>query len=104
MCSVVVKLICNPQGPDDFNGYGCLFVRLYWTGFGFQANMVEECAGECVAAHLRWFDESYGSEVVFWIDEWSIEFGHHLFEVLSVPHRRYRAIFLAPSMEKSMLS
>ena len=46
--------------------------------------MVEECAGECVAAHLRWFDENYGSEVVF-----SIEFGHHLFEVLSVPHRRY---------------
>ena len=51
--------------------------------------MVEECAGECVAAHLRWFDENYGSEVVFWIDEWSIEFGHQLFEVLSVPHRRY---------------
>ena len=25
------------------------------------------CAGECVAAHLRWFDEDFGSEVVFWL-------------------------------------
>ena len=24
-------------GPDDFNGYGYFYVRLYWTGFGFQA-------------------------------------------------------------------
>merc|ERR1712012_123224 len=29
-------------GPDDFNGYGYFFVRLYWTGFGFDANIVEE--------------------------------------------------------------
>jgi len=29
-------------GPDDFNGYGYFYVRLYWTGFGFQANIVEE--------------------------------------------------------------
>merc|ERR1719282_586012 len=29
-------------GPEDFNGYGYFFVRLYWTGFGFQANIVEE--------------------------------------------------------------
>jgi len=28
--------------PDDFNGYGYFYVRLYWTGFGFQANIVEE--------------------------------------------------------------
>ena len=26
---------------------------------------------------LRGFDEDSRSEVVFWIDEWSIEFGHH---------------------------
>ena len=29
--------------PDDFNVYGYFYVRLYWTGFGFQANIVEEC-------------------------------------------------------------
>merc|ERR1711972_1023223 len=29
-------------GPDDFNGYGYFYVRLYWTGFGLQANIVEE--------------------------------------------------------------
>jgi len=29
-------------GPDDFNGYGYFYVRLYWTGFGFDANIVEE--------------------------------------------------------------
>merc|ERR1712194_910012 len=28
--------------PDDFNGYGYFYVRLYWTGFGFDANIVEE--------------------------------------------------------------
>ena len=27
---------------DDFNGNGYFYVRLYWTGFGFQANLVEE--------------------------------------------------------------
>merc|ERR1712012_1493132 len=29
-------------GPDDFNGYGYFYVRLYWTGVGFEANIVEE--------------------------------------------------------------
>merc|ERR1711994_342986 len=29
-------------GPDDFNGYGFFYVRLYWTGFGLPANIVEE--------------------------------------------------------------
>ena len=30
------------KGPDGFNGYCYFFVRLYWTGLGFQANIVEE--------------------------------------------------------------
>jgi len=30
------------MGPDDFNGYGYFYVRLYWTGFGLPANVVEE--------------------------------------------------------------
>ena len=28
--------------PDDSNGYGYFYVSLYCTGFGFQANIVEE--------------------------------------------------------------
>merc|ERR1712107_335838 len=30
------------KGSDDFNGYGYFYVRLYWTGFGLPANIVEE--------------------------------------------------------------
>ena len=30
------------KGPGDFNVFGYFYVRLYWTGFGFQANSVEE--------------------------------------------------------------
>merc|ERR1712232_955711 len=30
------------KGPDDFNGYGYFYVRLYWTGFGLPANIIEE--------------------------------------------------------------
>ena len=41
-------------------------------------------AVECVAAHLRGFEEESRSEVVFWIDEWSIEFGYHWFDVAQV--------------------
>jgi len=29
-------------GPEDMNGYGYFYVRLYWTGFGLEANIVEE--------------------------------------------------------------
>jgi predicted heme/steroid binding protein len=29
-------------GPDDFNGYGYFYVRLYFTGLGLPANIVEE--------------------------------------------------------------
>ena len=92
------NFVCNSQGPDEFNGYGYFYVRLYWTGFGFQANIVEEYVlCECITAYLRWFEEDLGSEVVFWSVEWSIEFGHHWFDVahvhdhspLSVPVRRY---------------
>ena len=40
-------------------------------------------AVECVAAHLRGFEEDSRSEVVFWIDEWSIEFGYHWLMLLT---------------------
>merc|ERR1711985_198140 len=29
-------------GPDDFNGYGYFYVRLYFSGMGLPANIVEE--------------------------------------------------------------
>merc|ERR1712005_64833 len=39
-------------GPDDFNGYGYFYVRLYPTGFGFQANIVEEYVALCALLHV----------------------------------------------------
>eukprot|EP00927_Polykrikos_kofoidii_P064404 TRINITY_DN595_c0_g1_i10.p1 TRINITY_DN595_c0_g1~~TRINITY_DN595_c0_g1_i10.p1 ORF type:complete len:1039 (-),score=122.65 TRINITY_DN595_c0_g1_i10:206-3322(-) len=42
---IVIHAIGNLHvflGPDDFNGYGYFYVRLYWTGFGLEANIVEE--------------------------------------------------------------
>merc|ERR1711972_463409 len=47
-------------GPDDFNGYGYFYVRLYWTGFGAPANIVEEYVllsamlHVCVALKRTW--------------------------------------------------
>ena len=35
------------------------------------------CAVECVIARLRGFEEDSRPEVVFWIDEWSMEFSDH---------------------------
>merc|ERR1719326_1940145 len=39
-------------GPDDFNGYGYFYVRLYWSGFGFNANIVEEYVALCALLHV----------------------------------------------------
>merc|ERR1712100_463528 len=39
-------------GPDDFNGYGYFYVRLYWTGFGLPANIVEEYIALSVLLHV----------------------------------------------------
>merc|ERR1712066_495503 len=40
------------KGPDDFNGYGYFYVRLYWTGFGLNANIVEEYIALSVLLHV----------------------------------------------------
>merc|ERR1711937_405881 len=40
------------MGPDDFNGYGYFYVRLYWTGFGAPANIVEEYILLSVLLHV----------------------------------------------------
>ena len=86
------------KGPGDFNVYGCFFVRLYRTGFGFQANIVEEYLLLSASLHISVvFGEDLGSEAVSWIDERSIELGHHWFDVahghhhppLPIPFRRY---------------
>jgi succinate dehydrogenase hydrophobic anchor subunit len=39
-------------GPEDFNGYGYFYVRLYWTGFGLDANIVEEYVLLCALLHV----------------------------------------------------
>jgi hypothetical protein len=39
-------------GPDDFNGYGYFYVRLYWTGFGLKANIVEEYIALSLLLHV----------------------------------------------------
>lgn len=39
-------------GPDDFNGYGYFYVRLYWTGFGLAANIVEEYVALSALLHV----------------------------------------------------
>merc|ERR1712070_1072562 len=39
-------------GPDDFNGYGYFYVRLYPTGFGFSANIVEEYVALAALLHV----------------------------------------------------
>jgi len=40
------------KGPDDFNGYGYFYVRLYWTGFGLPANVVEEYVLLAIILHV----------------------------------------------------
>jgi len=39
-------------GPDDFNGYGYFYVRLYWSGFGLNANIVEEYVALTAMLHV----------------------------------------------------
>merc|ERR1712190_198473 len=39
-------------GPDDFNGYGYFYVRLYWAGFGLPANVVEEYILLSIVLHI----------------------------------------------------
>jgi len=39
-------------GPDDFNGYGYFYVRLYGSGFGLEANIVEEYVAICALLHV----------------------------------------------------
>ena len=85
-CVIVVHAVENLhmfKGPDDFNGYGYFHVCLYCTGLGFQANIVEEYV--LLSALLHIFARlNSRSEVVFWIEEWSIEFGYHWLDVAHV--------------------
>ena len=53
----------------------CTFVQYRpWIPGGLRRGT---CAVECVAAHLRGFEEVSRLEVVFCIVEWSFEFGYH---------------------------
>ena len=55
LCVIVVHAVRNLhlfKGPDDFNGCGYFHVRLYCTGLGFQANIVEEYVLLCALLHI----------------------------------------------------
>ena len=42
---IITHAVGNPHvflGPDDFNSYGYFCFHLYWAGFGFHANILEE--------------------------------------------------------------
>lgn len=55
MLFIVIHAVGNLHvflGPDDFNGYGYFYVRLYWTGFGLPANIVEEYILLCACLHV----------------------------------------------------
>jgi hypothetical protein len=68
---IVVHAIGNLHvflGPDDFNGYGFFYVRLYWTGFGLNANIVEEYVAFAAVLHVvvalkRTYDINLGYSV-----------------------------------------
>merc|ERR1719473_1412214 len=52
---IVIHAIGNLHvflGPDDFNGYGYFYVRLYFTGFGLPANIVEIYVLLCAVLHV----------------------------------------------------
>ena len=79
---IVVHVVGNlhflRDQPDVFNGY-----VLFLCSFVLYTPWIpgEHCRGiravECVTAHLRGFEVDSRSEVVFWTDAWSIEFGYH---------------------------
>ena len=57
------------KGPDDTNGYGYFYVRLFCTGHGFQANIVEEYVLLSALLHISaGLKEDSRSEVVFLIE------------------------------------
>jgi len=68
---IVVHAVGNLHvflGPDDFNGYGYFYVRLYWSGFGYDANIVEEYVALCAVLHVivalkRTWDISLGYSI-----------------------------------------
>merc|ERR1712190_458545 len=52
---IIIHAIGNLEvynGPDDFNGYGYFYVRLYGSGFGLEANIVEEYVLLCALLHV----------------------------------------------------
>ena len=73
---IVVHAIGNLHvflGPDDFNGYGFFYVRLYWTGFGLNANIVEEYVAFAAVLHVvvalkRTYDINLGYSVSAFLD------------------------------------
>ena len=100
--------LLNAQWPENFMDIG---VANQTTSTGtvistfvctVQALDSRRTSSRNVAAHLRGFEEDSRSEVVLWIDEWSIEFGYHWFDVahvhdhspLPIPLRSFWAVLV----------
>ena len=47
-----LRRVCVLRLHGDFNVYGCFFVRLFQTGFSFQANIVEEYVLLSASLHI----------------------------------------------------
>ena len=52
---IIIRTVGNLhvfKGTDDFSGYGCFYVRLYWTGFGLLANIFMKHTLLSVVLHI----------------------------------------------------
>ena len=104
----------DPTGPSGI--YLCVItglrlLRLFPLSsllgglFGFQVNIIDGYVLLSALRKPRWFEEDFGSEVVFWTDERSVESGNQRFDDVHVhgqsllPNwlRGYCATFLGPS-------
>ena len=106
LCFFLLFCFCilyDPEGPDDFNGYGHLLDRLQFPGEHLRGIRVVERS----VAHLRRFETSLESEAAFCVDERPTEFGHHWINgahvhdhsPLPVPIRWHWTIFLDASTD-----
>merc|ERR1719408_321547 len=75
---IVIHAIGNLHvflGPDDFNGYGYFYVRLYFTGFGLPANIVEIYVLLCALLHVARHEAYLGHFAQLHATIWKIESG-----------------------------
>ena len=83
------------EGSDDFRGCAYLCVRLYWTGFGFWANIVEEFLLLSIFGCVRTWDQKLSSGLVSGQLNSALDVANvNGRSSLSISLRRFCAIFL----------